>query len=69
MSLLTTEELAQRWGLSQRTLKDWRRREIGPAYLRMPTASGGRATIRYHLAEVTRWEAEHTIVTDKENEP
>ena len=64
MSLLTTEELAQRWGLSARTLKDWRRREVGPPYMRMPTSAGGRATIRYHLSEVAKWEAEHTIKTE-----
>jgi transcriptional regulator with XRE-family HTH domain len=47
---LSQEQLAERLGVSQRTLEGWRYRGRGPAYLRL----GGR--IAYRLADVERFE-------------
>jgi transcriptional regulator with XRE-family HTH domain len=49
---LNQEQLAERLGVSQRTIEGWRQRGRGPAYLRM----GGR--IAYRLADVERFELE-----------
>jgi hypothetical protein len=49
---LNQEQLAQRLGVSERTLEGWRYRAKGPAYLRL----GGR--IAYRLADVERFEIE-----------
>ena len=50
MKLLTTDELAARWGMSSGTLRNWRVFKRGPRFIRI-----GR-TVRYKLAEVKRWE-------------
>ena len=47
---LNQRQLAQRLGVSQRTLEGWRYRGKGPAYLRL----GGR--IAYRLTDVERFE-------------
>jgi predicted chitinase len=47
---LTQAQLAQRLGVSQRTLEGWRYRGKGPAYLRLE----GR--IAYRLTDVERFE-------------
>ena len=49
---LTQAQLAQRLGVSQRTLEGWRYRGKGPAYLRLE----GR--IAYRLTDVERFEQE-----------
>lgn len=49
---LSQKELAQRLGLSERTIEGWRYRGKGPDYLRLE----GR--IAYRLADVERFEAE-----------
>ena len=51
MSTLTQNELAQRWGLSPRTLEQWRWRGIGPRFLKL----GGR--VAYRLVDVEEFEA------------
>ena len=33
--LITGAELAERFGVPERTLADWRSRRIGPAYVRL----------------------------------
>ncbi len=33
---LTTEQLAERYGLSPNTIKSWRAREYGPEYYELP---------------------------------
>jgi DNA-binding transcriptional MerR regulator len=52
---LTTEELAQRWGLSPRTLAFWRTEGTGPQFLRF-----GRL-IRYRLCDVEAFEREQAL--------
>ncbi len=46
------EDLAKRWGVSPRTLEQWRWRGIGPRYLKL----GGR--VIYRLADIEAFEAE-----------
>ena len=49
----TEHELAERWGMSIRTLQDWRRKGIGIAYLKLNSA------IRYPYEAVEKYEAEN----------
>lgn len=50
---LTENQLAERWGLSIKTLQDWRRKGTGVAYLKLGKA------IRYPQQNVEKYEAEH----------
>ena len=50
---LTEKQLAERWGLSIKTLQDWRRKGTGIAYLKLGKA------IRYPHEVVEKYEAEH----------
>ena len=52
---LTQRQLAERWGISERTLEKWRWAGRGPGHIRL----GQRSVIRYPLAEVEKYEAEH----------
>jgi predicted site-specific integrase-resolvase len=56
---LTQAQLAQRLGVSQRTLEGWRYRGKGPAYLRLE----GR--IAYRLTDVERFEQECLQATSR----
>ena len=47
---LTPAELAERLGVSVRTLTDWRYRGIGPRFLKVGVH------IRYRVADVLAWE-------------
>ncbi len=59
---LTEQQLADRWGMSIRTLQDWRRRGIGIAYLKL------RGAIRYQCETVERYEAAHLKEVEAINE-
>jgi hypothetical protein len=48
---LRQDAVAARWGLSPRTLEDWRWRKVGPPYLKI----GGR--VHYRLQDIEAWEA------------
>ena len=50
---LTENQLAERWGLSVKTLQDWRRKGMGVAYLKLGKA------IRYPHEIVEKYEIEH----------
>jgi predicted site-specific integrase-resolvase len=50
---LTENQLAERWGLSIKTLQDWRRKGTGASYLKLGKA------IRYPHEIVEKYEAEH----------
>lgn len=52
---LTTEQLAARWGLSQKTLRNWRARKVGPAFRNV---GFGRWRVLYQLVEIERFERE-----------
>jgi transcriptional regulator with XRE-family HTH domain len=60
---LSQAQLAQRLGLSQRTLEGWRYRGKGPAYLRLE----GR--IAYRLTDVERFEQECLQPTAQGGDP
>jgi predicted site-specific integrase-resolvase len=60
---LTQAQLAQRLGVSQRTLEGWRYRGKGPAYLRLE----GR--IAYRLTDVERFEQECLQATSRVGDP
>jgi len=49
----TENELAERWGLSIKTLQDWRRKGTGVAYLKLGKA------IRYPQEVVEKFESEN----------
>lgn len=48
----STEELAERFGVSVNTVRDWRRRGVGPVACKL----GG--LVRYRADDVDRWEQE-----------
>ena len=52
MKFLTTEELAARWGVTVATLRNWRTKKKGPAFVKL----GGKL-VRYTLTAVEAWEA------------
>lgn len=54
---LTTDELADRLGVVPETVRSWRQRGTGPAYIRL-----GRA-IRYREPEVEAWERSRLVPT------
>ena len=51
---LTTEELAARWQIPARTLRDWRHRGYGPPAVKLGRGQAG--AVRYQMSEVERWE-------------
>lgn len=54
---LTTEELAERMGVSVRTVQGWRARNYGPPFL----PGRGRASALYRVADVEAWEKSRLI--------
>lgn len=55
---LTTEQLAERWGISPRTLEARRARGDGPQWTRI--GRGPRALVRYRLSAVLEYELTNT---------
>lgn len=55
--ILTTQQLASRWGMSIRTLESWRQNDKGPNYMKL--GDGRRATVLYRLSDVLKFEAEN----------
>ena len=65
---LTTEQLAERYGLSPNTIKSWRARDYGPKYYQVPFThplARGCTYIRYQLHEVLAWEEANAITPIK----
>ena len=58
---LTTEQLADRYGLSPITIKRWRARGYGPEFYELPLVPYGTARIRYQLHKVLAWEEANAI--------
>ena len=58
--MLTTEELARRWGVSASTLAKWRGRGCGPEWVKLGLSL--RAAVRYPLAAVETYEDEQSRV-------
>lgn len=60
-TLLTAEQLADRWGMSPGTLSNWRSQSRGPAYVRL--GGGAKGPVRYRLQDVLEYESEHYVQT------
>lgn len=57
---LTTEELAERLGISPRTVEGWRRTGYGPKFF--PLGKGGpRAPVRYRETDIEDWEKSRLV--------
>lgn len=55
LDMLTTDELAHRWKIAPKTLRNWRVKKIGPAYFK---GGIGRYRVLYPLDEIERFESE-----------
>jgi len=64
---LTTEQLAERWGLSPATIKHWRSRDVCPPYVTMPRLGTpyGTPRVRYQLHQVLAFEEANHITPIK----
>lgn len=60
--LLTTEELAKRWGVSEGTLKRWRSEDQGPPYIKLD----GQRSVRYRITDIIRFEESNLVTPKKE---
>jgi hypothetical protein len=49
--MMTTTDLANRWSMSEYTLRKWRMRGVGPIYIRI-----GKGLIRYRVEDVEAYE-------------
>jgi hypothetical protein len=58
--LLTSKQLAERWGLSEGTLRNWRSLNVGPKFIKLGRKSN--AAVRYSLAVVKAFERSHKHV-------
>jgi hypothetical protein len=64
---LTSQELAERYGISPLTVKQWRRRTKqsnsphGPPWEEYRSLQPGGPHVRYKLSDVKAWEKEHKI--------
>ena len=54
-TLLTEQELAERWRVAKRTVRHWRANQRGPAFIRLGRTQQGR--VMYRLADVLAYEA------------
>lgn len=64
---LTTEQLAERWGLRPSSIKSQRLRGQGPSYYSVPRLGSplGQSRVRYPLAAVLAFEETHSITPIK----
>lgn len=58
--LLSEKELATRWGITQRTLQNWRAKGYGPKSITLSSN-----TVRYRLADVLAYEEERVGQTNQ----
>lgn len=56
--LITTEELAKRWGMTADHLEVKRMRGKGPAYIKL--GEDPRAPVRYRMQDILDYEKAHT---------
>lgn len=60
----TPEELAERWKLDPQTLKQWRMRKKGPAYMRTDKRKRtGR--VRYNINDIIEYEQKNMVNSKK----
>lgn len=60
--LLTTHELAERWKVSDNTLRKWRVQGTGPSYVKF--GEGRAADVRYRIEDVEAWEKQNLYITE-----
>ena len=67
---LTTEQLAERYDLSQSTVKRWRKNNQGPPCYFLPRLglSPRAARTRYKLSDVLAWEQANNITPINKNQ-
>lgn len=58
--VLTTAQLAARWGYRPQTLREWRQKGVGPKWFRPSGLPAGKVV--YRLADVEAWEQANGIV-------
>lgn len=56
--LLSTDQLATRWGISPGTLRNWRTKKTGPPYIKLGDAK--RSVVMYSLADILKYEKKFT---------
>jgi len=60
--MVNSSELAERWGLSPRTLANWRSQKKGPRYIKLGTETGSHVV--YKLDDVIKYEKKFYILTE-----
>lgn len=58
-TMLTTEELADRWGFKKNTLLNWRYKKRGPKYIKMGDSQ--QSLVLYRLKDIEAYENENTF--------
>ena len=58
---LTSEQLAQRWGISPGTLANWRGARTGPPFIKL-----GKFRVLYRLSDIEEYEKKMTVQTRSE---
>lgn len=56
MTVLTTKQLADRWGLMPKTVYNWRIAKKGPPFIKVGEGRNGR--VLYRLHDIEQWENE-----------
>lgn len=51
---LTTDQVAQRWGVTRACVASWRANKIGPPFIKL--MPGARGAVRYRLSDIEEWE-------------
>lgn len=64
--LMTSEMLAKRWGMHRGSLARWRSQKKGPPFLKL--GSGKNASVYYRMIDVIKWEKNHLIKGESEND-
>lgn len=59
--LLTTEQLAKRWGMHPGSLSNMRGKRVGPKFIKLGKGKG--STVLYRMSDVLEYENNHTIPT------
>lgn len=69
-AFLTTNQLAYRYGLKAKTIKNWRYEKTGPSYYEVPKLGAPFAAerIRYKLADILAWEQANNITPINQNQ-
>lgn len=62
--MLTAEEIAARWRMSEQTLALWRKLGKGPKYIKLGNARS--STILYKLKDILQYEETMTVDTKSE---